>query len=173
MGTDKAVLMVGGETLLTRTARIAEEAGLSVVIIGRARPDVWTLNTVTFLPDDVPGLGPLGALTTMLRRSSEPILALACDLPRLDADALRWLAAQTPGPHGLAVLQDGEAEPLFSVYTPDCLPIAESRLADGRLSLRGLIKAADFTRVDAPAWVAARLVNINTPEDWAGVSVLP
>lgn len=173
MGTDKAVLTVGGETLLARTARVAEDAGLSVVIIGRARPAAWPLPAAVFLPDDVPGLGPLGALTTMLRRASEPILALACDLPRLDADALRWLAARTPGPHGVAALREGEAEPLFSVYTPDCLPIAEARLADGRLSLRGLIEAADFTQVDAPAWVAARLVNVNTPEDWAGVSALP
>ena len=93
MGLDKAVLTVGGETLLARTSRLAKDAGLSVVVVGRARPDDWTLDTAAFLPDDVPGLGPLGALTTLLRRVSEPVLALACDLPRLDADALRWLAA--------------------------------------------------------------------------------
>ncbi len=169
MGTDKAALTVGRETLLARTARLAEDAGLSVIVVGRARPDDWTSDTVMFLPDDVPGLGPLGALTTMLRRASEPILALACDLPRLDADALRWLAAQTPGPHGLAVLRDSSPEPLFSVYTPACLPLAEARLSEGRRSLRGLIEAGNFARVDAPDWVAVRLMNVNTPEEWAGV----
>jgi len=169
MGTDKAALTVGGETLLARTARLAEDAGLTVWVVGRARPGDWTRDTGTFLLDDVPGLGPLGALTTLLRRVSEPILALACDLPRLDAEALHWLAAQTPGPHGLAALVDGDPEPLFSVYAPACLPLAEARLAEGRRSLRGLMEAGDFARADAPDWVAARLVNVNTPEEWAGV----
>ncbi len=173
MGTDKAALTVGGETLLARTARLAAEAGLSVTVVGRARPEEWTLDSVMFLPDDVPGLGPLGALTTALRRIDRPLLALACDLPRLEADALRWLAVQTPGPHGLAVLLRDAPEPLFSVYTPACLPLAEARLAEGRRSLRGLIEAGNFVRVDAPDWAAARLRNVNTPEDWAGVSVLP
>lgn len=169
MGTDKAGLTVEGETLLERTARVAEEAGLSVRVIGRARPDGWSRETALFVPDDVPGLGPLGALTTALRRADGPLLALACDLPLLDADALRWLMSQRPGPHGLAVLRSGEPEPLFSVYAPACLPLASARLREGRRSLRGLIKAGDFARAEAPSWVAARLVNVNTPEEWAEI----
>ena len=169
MGTDKAALIVDAETLLERTARVAEEAGLAVVVVGRARPGHWSREGTAFVPDDVPGLGPLGALTTALRRAGEPLLALACDLPLLNADALRWLAAQTPGPHGLAVQRQGEAEPLFSVYAPACLPLAEARLAAGRRSLRGLIEAGEFARAEAPEWVAARLVNVNTPEEWAEI----
>ena len=169
MGTDKAALTVEGETLLERTARVADEAGLAVVVVGRARPEGWTREGVRFVPDDVSGAGPLGALTTALGRLGEPLLALACDLPLLSADALGWLAAQTPGLHGLAVQREGKAEPLFSVYTPACLPLAGARLAAGRLSLRGLIEAGAFARVDAPDWVTARLVNVNTPEEWAGV----
>ncbi len=169
MGTDKAALTVGGETLLARTARVAEEAGLDLRVVGRARPDDWSRAGVLFVPDDVPGLGPLGALTTALRGAAEPILALACDLPLLDAEALRWLAGLTPGRHGLAVWRDEEVEPLFSVYAPACLPLAAARLAEGRRSLRGLIDAGEFARAEAPEWVAVRLVNVNTSEEWAGV----
>ena len=170
MGSDKAGLTVGGETLLERTARIAEEAGLSVLVVGRARPDDWSRDTAEFVPDDVPGLGPLGALTTALRRAEQSLLVLACDLPLLDAEALRWLLTQTPGPHGLAVVRGGTAEPLFSLYAPACLPLASARLGEGRRSLRGLIEAGSFARVDAPNWIAARLVNVNTPEEWAEIA---
>ena len=170
MGTDKAGLRVDGETLLERTARLAEEAGLEVIVAGRARPGEWRRERVLFVPDTVPGKGPLGALTTALGQAGEPLLALACDLPLLNADVLRWLAAQTPGTHGLAVLRFGEAEPLFSIYTPACLPLAAARLAKGQRSLRGLIEAGEFARADAPEWVAARLVNVNTPEEWAGIN---
>ena len=173
MGTDKAVLEIGGLSLLERAARLALAAALPVVVVGRECPNGWPLPAVPFLPDAVPGRGPLGGLHTALHHVGGPVLALACDLPRLTADALAWLLAQATaqsGPHGLAVLHDGQWEPLFSVYDPDCLPLIESRLAAGRLALHGLIEAGDFGRLEAPDWVAAQLANINTPDEWARVA---
>lgn len=123
-----------------------------------------------FAEDVTPGLGPLGGLQTALRQANTPIIAVACDMPRLTLTALCWLseqAAERDGSHGLAVQNNGQWEPLFSVYTPSCLPLIESRLTAGRLSLHGLIEAGDFSRVDAPDWIAPRLVNVNTPEDLA------
>ena len=100
------------------------------------------------------------------------MLAVACDLPRLTDDTLRWLAdraAEQAGPHGLAVQNGGQWEPLFSVYAPACLPLIEARLEAGRLSLHGLFEAGEFGRVDAPEWVSSQLVNVNTPEDLANL----
>ncbi len=167
MGTDKAALEVDGTTLLERTARIALDAGLPVLVVGRARPDGWPLDTVEFLTDAKPGLGPLGGLKTALGRHPA-LCALACDLPLLTSDALRWLAAL--GKHGneqgLVVVNHGRWEPLFSVYRDACLPLTEARLAEGKRSLHGLIEVGDFAFADAPDWVCAQLVNVNTPEDW-------
>jgi len=170
MGTDKAVLRFGGVTLLERAARTALSAGLPVLVAGRARPNAWQTPEVEFALDDAPGRGPLGGLETALRRAGGPVLAVACDMPLLTPDALRWLRDQATagaGEHGLAVVHDGQWEPLFSVYAPQCLPLIGSRLAAGRLSLHGLIEAGDFVRADAPGWVASQLVNVNTPEDLA------
>lgn len=170
MGTDKAVLLWGGMTLLERAARTALAAGLPTLVVGRPRPDGWQTPAVDFASDDAPGRGPLGGLETALRRAGDPVLAVACDMPLLTPSALRWLrdqAAAGTGELGLAVVNEGRWEPLFSVYTPTCLPLIESRLAEGRLSLHGLIESGDFGRVDAPDWVAAQIVNVNTPEDLA------
>lgn len=170
MGTDKATLLFGGVPLLERAARTALATGLPVLVAGRDRPAGWPLPSVDFAPDAAPGRGPLGGLEAALRRAGQPVLALACDMPLLGPDALVWLrdqAAAQPGAHGLAILNAGQWEPLFSVYTPACLMLVESRLASGRLSLHGLIESGDFARADAPDWVAAQLVNVNTPEDLA------
>lgn len=173
MGTDKAALEWEGETLLERTARAALDAGLSVSVAGRSRPGTWPLPRVAFVPDRAPGRGPLGGLEAALHHAQAPVLALACDLPLLQPADLHWLAALfasaggTEGPHGLAVRSAGRWEPLFSVYAPACLPLLEARLAAGRLSLHGLIEAGDFHAADAPAHVAAHLVNVNTPGDLA------
>ena len=168
MGTDKAVLLFGGLSLLERTARTALFAGLTVLVAGRARPDGWQTPKVDFVLDAAPGRGPLGGLETALKHADGPVLAVACDMPLLTSEALIWLrdrAAASTSEHGLVVLNEGQWEPLFSVYAPACLPLIESRLAAGRLSLHGLIEAGDFARADAPGWVAAQLVNINTPEE--------
>ena len=173
MGADKAALLFGGVPLLERAARAARAAGLPVLVAGRNRPTDWPLPAVEFAPDAAPGLGPLGGLETALRHTGTALLALACDMPLLSPDALLWLrdlAAATSGLHGLAVTREGRWEPLFSVYTPACLPLIASRLTEGRRSLHGLIEAGDFGIVEAPAWVAAQLVNVNTMDDLARLS---
>jgi len=170
MGTDKAALVFGGIPLLERAARAALTAGLPVLVVGRERPDGWPLPAVDFAPDAAPGRGPLGGLETALVRAGTSVLALACDTPLLGPNALAWLwdrAASEASTHGLVVLNGGQWEPLFSVYAPACLPLIEARLTSGRLSLHGLIESGEFGRADAPDWVAAQLVNVNTPEDLA------
>ncbi len=173
MGTDKATLEWDGKTLLEWTARTALGAGLPVIVVGRPRPDAWPLPQIAFVPDRTAGRGPLGGLGAALYHAQAPVLALACDLPLLQPADLHWLTARSAsidvagGPHGLAVRNRGQWEPLFSVYAPACLPLLESRLLAGHLSLRGLIGAGDFHAADAPAHVAAHLVNVNTPDDMA------
>ncbi len=168
MGTDKAALEVEGLTLLARTAQTALQAELPVLVVGRVRPADWFLEMVVFAEDSQPGLGPLGGLATALGQSDTAVLALACDLPLLTPDAVRWLGTQLGrgNEHGLIVVNDGKWEPLFSVYRPACLPLIEARLAEGRRSLHGLIESGQFAFIDAPDWVAAQLVNVNTPEQW-------
>ena len=174
MGTDKAALEIGGMSLLERTARAALGCELSVLIAGRARPAEWPLDAVLFAEDALPGLGPLGGLATALRQAETSVLALACDLPLLTADALRWLLTcrEQAGPHGLVSVNGSQREPLFSIYHLSVLPLIESRLAEGRRSLHGLIEAGEFTFVQTPDWVAAQLVNVNTEEEWGRVGKL-
>ena len=171
MGTDKAALEIGGISLLERMARLVRNADLPALVAGRASPDGWPLPEVRFAEDSAPGLGPAGGLATALRQAQTPVLALACDLPLLTADAVRWLGAQAEhgNTHGLIVVNGEQWEPLFSVYRPACLPLIESRLAEGRRSLHGLIQAGEFAFVDAPDWVAAQLANVNTPDDWDAI----
>ncbi|MGI4790565.1 MAG: molybdenum cofactor guanylyltransferase [Janthinobacterium lividum] len=171
MGTDKAALEIKGATLLERTARVALGADLPVLVAGRVRPLGWLLETV-FVEDAHPGLGPLGGLSAALGQTQTSVLALACDLPLLTADALRWLLAQFAeqrGEHGLVTINGDRWEPLFSLYQPSVLPKIDTRLMEGRRSLHGLIEAGDFAFVQAPDWVRTQLVNVNTADEWGKI----
>jgi len=180
MGRDKAQLDLGGISLLERTARTSLAAAARVVVIGRERPTDWPLPEVPFVPDDAPGLGPLAGLGTALRHAStwhaDGVLALACDMPKMNAAGLSWLfeaAAQRRLDHGLAVVNAGQLEPLFSIYTAECVPLIEDLLATNRRSLHGLIEGGSFQRVEAPPEIATLLVNVNTPEDLGRLTLSP
>ncbi len=170
MGRDKAALEWQGQTLLERVVQTARQVVPRVLVAGRPQPSSWTLPDVSFLPDARSGEGPLRGLEAALAfADGDAVLCLACDMPLLSADALRWLLAQAslapPDAHGLAVRNSGQWEPLFSVYFAPCLPLVRERLAAEQRSLHRLIETGDFIASDAPPWVCAQLININTPAD--------
>ncbi len=173
MGRDKALIEVGGELLLVRTARLAAEACSEVAVIGREAPPDWPLPDVRFHVDEQPGTGPLEGLRTALHHLDDDVLLLACDLPRLDGEAMSWLLARAAASRaelGMVTRGPDKLEPLFSCYRRAALAPVERAQRDGLLSLRGLISRGGFDFVDAPGWLDAKLFNMNAPEDLALLS---
>ncbi|MBX7246739.1 MAG: molybdenum cofactor guanylyltransferase [Candidatus Sumerlaeaceae bacterium] len=169
MGRDKAAIAYGGTTLLGHVCGVCREAGLPVVVAGRADfPE--SLEEVLFLPDEVAGLGPLGGLVTALESLRKPVALLACDAPGVSASALCWLvetAAGSTARHGVVVRHAGQLEPLFSVYTPDFLETARLHLASRFRSMRAAIGDGDFDFAEVPAKFADALLNMNSAGDLA------
>jgi molybdopterin-guanine dinucleotide biosynthesis protein A len=170
MGADKAALVVGGETILLRVARTAVATSLGVHIAGRPRPRDWPLPEVTFHKDDEAGLGPLGGLATILRRSDGPVVALGCDMPLLDTEAIEWLvgeaAARTLEDGLVTVSASGKQQPLFSVYMPAVLALVERHLQDETLALKDLTAAGRFRLLPVPRRWEQSIRGFNTPEEY-------
>lgn len=169
MGQDKALLKIDNITLLDRTIDTARQVSDTVAVIGRqgAREDVG------WLEDDAPSLGPIGGLKTALTHLNQPLILLACDMPQIDVDALKWLyeqALRSVAAHGFATEHGAQVEPLFSLYRPAVLPAVAAQIAAQRLSLRRLIEGHLFEHRKAPAQVAKKLLNINTPQDLAALA---
>ena len=159
MGRPKALLRRGGVTLLERACRLGGALGLETVVVGR-RPELSGLGRPV-LEDDPPGVGPLGGLRALLRHADgAPGLALACDMPFVDADDLRLLL-EAEGTIA-APRRDGRWEPLCARYGPGALPLIDAQLAAGRRALQTLLDAADTRVVDVPP---DHLVDWDAPED--------
>jgi molybdopterin-guanine dinucleotide biosynthesis protein A len=97
-------------------------------------------------------------------------LAVACDLPLLDAATLTTLIAARAA--GIAAVSfrsahDGLAEPLCAIWEPAALHRLAQRVAAGRNSLRGALTDADVRLLSPPS--AHALDNANTPADHAAL----
>ena len=94
MGSDKADLMIGKETLLQLTISGLREAHVSSIYVVGKESAEFLGGDVIQIKDIWPGEGPLGGIITALQSIKEsdiPVMILACDFPNLDVAEIRIL----------------------------------------------------------------------------------
>jgi molybdenum cofactor guanylyltransferase len=164
MGRDKAFVEIDGVPMLERVVIAALGTGLPVMVVGRERPEGWRYDDVRFVIDQVPDRGPLGGLATALEVSGTSVLALACDMPFVTTEALRWLiGAATTGlmGNGMVAVSEGTFQPLFSVYCIRVRRIIDEMLERQACTMTALIVNGKFKEVCVPDWLKGACENIN------------
>ena len=175
MGKDKALLEIGGLTLLHRAVTLVRSAGGTPFVVGRRRPPAQVAGARQI--DEVsrsgrPACGPLMGLRWGLADCGTGVaVALACDLPFMTADLIHHLIARCAGVDAVVPRCGGIAHVLAAAYTRECLPVIDRRLAAGQRAVYGLLddlKVRFVEEDELTRFGGARLLeNINTPEDLA------
>lgn len=167
-GRDKALTEVGGRAMALRVRDALLGAGASpVLVVGGDGPALEALG-MTWIPDRWPGQGPLGGLITGLEAVGEPwVLVLACDLPRLVADALRPITAACASTTADAVVPvcDGRRQPLAAAYRRSVLADLHDRWDEGERSLRGALVSLDVHEIVVPHGSSGPFTDQDTPGD--------
>jgi molybdopterin-guanine dinucleotide biosynthesis protein A len=171
MGSDKALLSLGGRTIIETLVETLRGDYAPVRIIANATEPLARLGLAVH-SDLRPGSGPLGGIHTALATAShEVVLVTACDLPFIHRDFLRGLAGLLAGHDAVVPRYEGRPLPVCAFYSVSCVPALEARLD------RDQLKAADFLDDVAVRWVedeelarldpeGVALFNLNTPEDY-------
>ncbi len=176
MGRDKAWVTVAGQPLMVRANRAIREAGVcEVYISGHGGRDYSSLGCPV-LVDREPGFGPLAGMDRALEEVRAPLLlVLAVDLPRLDAEFIRLLAAQCDPLTGAIPRVRGQLEPLAAIYPKRCRYLARDCLLRRQLAAREFANACLRERAVKAFPVGRRHVrcfdNCNTPADLAAVGI--
>jgi molybdopterin-guanine dinucleotide biosynthesis protein A len=170
MGREKAMLELGGRTLLERALKLASSAAAATIIVG-PRADFEAYGRV--VEDVYPGQGPLGGIHAALGVTcTELNLILAVDTPFLEARFLLYLVEQARESGAVVTLPrtaDG-FHPLAAVYRRAFRETAERALGEGRNKIDALfaevetriLEAADLEKL---AFAPAIFENLNTPQD--------
>lgn len=177
MGTDKAFLTIGDDTILAHVVR-------------RLSPQISeiTLNAPTgfpnplglrLLPDPVPGqIGPLAGVLAGLRdiqaRSLEAthLLTVPSDSPFIPADLVHRLEAEADDPNAIVIAaSDGRDHPVFGLWPVSIASDLETWLSDPdnrRIKAfleRHRMATVEFPMIKTPQGLLDPFFNINTPED--------
>ncbi|MGP0584637.1 molybdenum cofactor guanylyltransferase [Paenibacillus timonensis] len=194
MGSDKALLELGGLTVLERLIRELEPVA-SRIVIAAGNETAYGRFGKEVVTDDFPGAGPLAGLHAGLESSASLWnLAVACDTPFANSGLFRALLERAEAAEALtsgrasssedasasfaateAILArtEGQAHPLLAAYRRSVLPGLEARLRAGRLKMTAWTETLRTEYIEGEALALASglplewcAFNMNKPEDY-------
>jgi molybdenum cofactor guanylyltransferase len=169
MGRDKAEIVVAGERLADRAARVLQTVCDPVLEIGPGRSSLESVG------DEHPHTGPLAALVTGAgalgaRGYEGAVLLLAVDLPFVDARLLELLVNH-PATNSVVPVAGGMRQSCCGRYAPAALAAAADLVERGERAMHALLSAVPVVEISEPEWRAVApahaLADLDTPEDLA------
>lgn len=159
MGVDKAGLIVDGETLASRTARILSEICSQVTFLG---PPVAGFASQE---DAIPFDGPLSALSRF-RPQAELVMVVSCDLPWFESTIVHALSSAISSHDAAVPIQEGRLQPICALYRSSAFPLAIEAYATGGRSMMAWL---DRLRIVEVPWEGSEVRGVNTPDEWKRV----
>lgn len=173
-GSDKALALWEGKPLAARVAETVRAAAGSAVLVGS--PEKYGQLGFAVIDDAVRDFGPLAGILAALEHSSADWnLMVACDMPHLTAEFLRFLL-ETAAASGAELLlpldRDGRPEPLCAVYASGCRAAISEAVSRGVRKVTEAFAALQVREMPFAGYAAfdrdgLLFANLNTPADLA------
>lgn len=130
-GMNKALVEINGVRLIERVIRVMESIFEHLIIIANTPHDYAYLKLPMY-EDLIKGLGPLGGILTGLEAISDDTgFVVACDMPFLNADLVRYMVDMRDDYYAVVPKITWKIEALHALYDKRCLP-AIRELIDSR-----------------------------------------
>ena len=171
MGSDKAFLRLGDETLLARALKAAGSVSAEVLIVGEAKKFTGFGRVIEDVYRD---RGPLGGIHAALSSSTTELnLMLGVDLPFVRTKFLDYLILRARESGALVTVPHTESglQPLCAVYRRGFADVAEQSMREGKNKIDSLFKRVKTCVIEGDEMARAGLSgemfrNLNTPEEF-------
>lgn len=171
MGRNKALLPYNGTPLIESVYRVMAELFEKVAIVTNS-PDEYAFLPCPKIPDIHVGKGSIAGIHAGLAWSPEErLFVVGCDMPFLEKELIRHLAALSAGESGVVPCTPGGLEPLHAIYAKRLLPLLDEALTSDRKRIIDLVDLMGARVVPAGEIAAVSplfrsFINLNTPEDF-------
>ncbi len=176
LGEDKVLLSFHGKrTQLDYTLSLLNRFCSKIALSGRENQRDQRKNEygAAFILDAKGVPGPMSGVLAGLRSSlGWPVLAIACDMPLIDASlVLRLLSQRNPEKRATCFIAgDGKPEPMLTIYEPSAMEELDRLSDSGDFSLRHFLETSDVERVLCKQ--PQLLASVNTLEEVSRVKEL-
>lgn len=173
LGRNKIHEVIGDVTLLERVLTVLTAFNGDIIIVtgeSSSIPDILNYPKIKIVYDLYPGKGMIGGIITGLSLSKNYYnLIVACDMPFLNPDLLRYMLKITEGNDLVAYRNKADLEPLHAIYSKNCLPILEGIMQNNLriIELLNHVKVRYLSLVEIKRYDPKNLsfFNVNTEAD--------
>lgn len=166
MGRCKALLVLQGETMLSRLTR--QLASFPELLLSANDPELARGLPVKYVPDICRDAGPAAGLHAALSTaSSDALFCVPCDMPNFDPALIDMLLARFTPDADAVICRDGSGRfhPLCGIYSKKALPVLQDRLESREYRMSAITKELRCLVLNTGGILPDSVFfNMNTPE---------
>ncbi len=168
MGTDKALLKIEGETLLSHAVKLYRSVCNQILISSNSADH--EIEGIVRVPDEIKNCGPIGGVYSCLKHAeNEWSFVISVDAAFVTPEFVSFLVSQASNKYDAVVpVHEKGKEPLIALYNKTVLPIVEKNIESGNFKMHYLLENVRTNFVDSQEWIEHNpklFYNINSPED--------
>ena len=177
MGTEKAILSLGGKFLYEYPLKVLEHF-CDEILISSDSAALKEKCHYPFIQDEKPGLGPImGIYSGMMNISNSIALILSCDNPNISIEFIDCMLLHSNDNSAITIGigPAGLPEPLSGIYNKEIIPLIRSLIEKGQYRLSTLIQKTRTSLIEPTIYgfdSEKLYMNINTKEDFENIQQL-
>ncbi len=171
MGKDKLRIKINGNYLIDKIVNKLKQEFDEIIIVTND-PLYKRDDDVIVIEDEIKNCGPFSGLYTGLKRSSSSYaFVIACDMPYVNLDFIRYEKKYINSLFDVVITKIGDfTEPLYGFYNKELVPQIFKEIKNGQYRLHNFLKKTNTKYVDekiAQSFQADLLMfkNLNTMSD--------
>lgn len=184
IGFDKTFIKVEGLTLIERQIKLLYSLFEKIIVVTNNQRKSYSLYEIAdknrfkkmeIIQDISLGQGPLGGIYSgLIAANSFYNFVVACDMPYIDTDLVEYMYKKSSGYDAVVPRINKRYEPLYSLYSKNCLKFIEQLLNKKMFRINRLFSKIKFKEITSDevgrfAFGVRIFTNINTREDLENV----
>jgi molybdopterin-guanine dinucleotide biosynthesis protein A len=172
-GSDKALAMIKGKTLIEIVARELKKIFSEIVLVAE-EPGKYSFTGFECITDVYPNRGPLGGIHAALKHAStEKVFIISCDMPLITGEIIGFIAGYKTDKEVVLPKAGAKNHYMCGIYGKKLLPAAEELLKNTKnlsksASPYDLISKLGIELIDfntLPGFDIKYFFNLNSPEE--------
>jgi len=147
MGTDKGLLLFEGKPLIEWVIEKLQPVFEKVIIVSKNRD--YKKFGLEVIEDEIKDIGPAGGIHAAMKQAQcDQIFVASCDMPFITTEAARFILDSTVNEQITVFFNGGKIQPLFGVYSVNCLKKWEQLIHQKIIKLQEMLTYFEVKKIN-------------------------